>query len=48
MATSSRLSPRDVLALPFADKNVLEGSLSDHLAVACRAEFSAGVEPAWR
>jgi len=44
----SRLAPRDVLALPFADKNVLEGSLSDHLAVACRAEFSAGVEPAWR
>jgi hypothetical protein len=48
MATSSRLSPRDVLALPFADKNVPEGSLSDHLALACRAEFSVGVEPAWR
>ena len=48
MATSSRLTPGDVLALPFADENVREGSLSDHLAVACRAEFSAAVEPARR
>jgi hypothetical protein len=48
MATSGRLLPRDVLALPFADDNVLEGSLSDHLAVACRAEFSAARELVWR
>ena len=45
---ASRLSPRDILALPFPDEKVPEGSLSDHLAVACRAEFSAAVEPARR
>jgi hypothetical protein len=29
------------------DAKVREGSLSDHLAVACRAEFSAAAELAW-
>ncbi len=43
-----RLLPQDVMALPFADKNVPEGSLSDHLAVTCRAEFSTMAEPARR
>jgi endonuclease/exonuclease/phosphatase family metal-dependent hydrolase len=45
---SSRLTPRDIVSLPFTDRTVAEGSLSDHLAVACRAEFQAALAPAWR
>jgi endonuclease/exonuclease/phosphatase family metal-dependent hydrolase len=44
---SGRITPREVRALPFVDAKVREGSLSDHLAVACRAEFSAAAEPMW-
>lgn len=39
------ISPRETRALPLADAKVRQGSLSDHLAVACRAEFC--VAPAY-
>lgn len=45
---ATRLDPQDILALPFADEKVPEGSLSDHLAVTCRAAFTGAVEPARR
>jgi endonuclease/exonuclease/phosphatase family metal-dependent hydrolase len=44
---ANRLVPRDVMALPFADDHVREGSLSDHAALACQADFRAA-EPARR
>ncbi len=43
--TNAYLDAKQVVNLPFLDTKVTEGSLSDHLAVACRVEFGYDENP---